>query len=379
MEVSLKLNTKDYPILESIKKDEMDKILLKIFNTGYKILFPPNDNITTKTSDIDISDKITSLESNLSKLIGLSSNSSKKGLIAENMLEELFSIRYGDIKFERKSATPHSGDAWLYLPDNKIIMLESKNYVSTINKDEIIKMQNDMITHNIKWGIFVSFNSNIQGMREMDFHTFTHNKQSYYVIMVSNLSCEYHKLDISLQIIRKLITNFDDVLQFPWVVNDINSSLNELLSIIQKNYIIRDNYYIMEKEINKLLSNYYILLRDHQYDVETKINEIINKLKNTIKIDSTISPNINIMNKYKDKKCYPLLIKILDVSTKKKWIMKEENGDFIINNNDDKKIATIKIQTKKILFNIISNDILITFNFGKDLENNQNLEFIKQI
>ncbi len=377
MEVSLNVNIKDYPILESIKKEDMEKMLSKIFNTGYKLLFPSNDVIISKSTDIDISDKITSLESNLNKLIGLSTNSNKKGLLAENMLEELFSIRYGDIKFERKSLTPHSGDAWLYLPDNKIIMLESKNYTTTINKDEIIKMQDDMITNNIKWGIFVSFNSNIQGMKPMDFHSFAHNKQSYYIIMISNLSCEYHKLDISLQIIRKLITNFDEVLHFTWVITDINQCLNELLTIIQKNYMIRDNYYIMEKEINKILSNYYIILRDHQYEVEIKINEIINKLKNTITID-TISPNINIMDKHKDKKCYPLLIKILDIATKKKWIINEDNNDYIIS-KDKEKIIIIKIQTKKMLFNIISNDIQITFNYGKDLENNKNLEFIKLI
>jgi len=43
------------------------------------------------------------------------------------------------------SQTSHSGDAWLYLPNNKIIMLESKNYTNTVNKDEVIKLHNDMI------------------------------------------------------------------------------------------------------------------------------------------------------------------------------------------------------------------------------------------
>ena len=37
---------------------------------------------------------------------------------------------------------------------------------------DFIKMQYDMITHHIKWGILTSFNSGIQGMKELDFHTF---------------------------------------------------------------------------------------------------------------------------------------------------------------------------------------------------------------
>jgi hypothetical protein len=99
--------------------------------------------------------------------------------MAEILLENIVNERYGDIKFVSKSQTPHSGDAWLYLPDDKIIMLESKNYTSTVNKDEVIKLQSDMITHNITWGILVSFNSMIQGMKELDFHTFLHNHEWY--------------------------------------------------------------------------------------------------------------------------------------------------------------------------------------------------------
>lgn len=46
--------------------------------------------------------------------------------------------------YEDKSQIPHSGDAWLILSDNKIVMIETKNYTSTINKSEIEKMEYDM-------------------------------------------------------------------------------------------------------------------------------------------------------------------------------------------------------------------------------------------
>ena len=61
--------------------------------------------------------------------------------------------------FENKAKTPHSGDAWLHLPDKKIIMLESKNYTTRVNKDEVEKMESDMKTNHIRFGIFVSWNS----------------------------------------------------------------------------------------------------------------------------------------------------------------------------------------------------------------------------
>ena len=185
-EITLKLNENEYPMLKNLKKKELDKYLIKIFKTGYQIHFPSNDKIeqqleynelierieTIKNelkdeiNNSEISDKINSLESSLTKLIGISSNSCKKGNFGENVLEEIFSKRYGDIQFERKSQVAHSADAWLYLPDGKIIMLESKNYTTTVNKDEINKLQSDMVTHHIKWGIITSFNSMIQGMKE---------------------------------------------------------------------------------------------------------------------------------------------------------------------------------------------------------------------
>jgi len=163
IELTLKLDEKEYPMLNTFKKKELDKYILKIFKTGYQIHFPSTnkieqqveynelierietikDELKDEINNSEMSDKINSLESSLTKLIGISSNSCKKGNFAENVLEEIFNKRYGDIQFQRKSGVAHSGDAWLYLPDGKGIMLESKNYTTTVNKDEITKLQSE--------------------------------------------------------------------------------------------------------------------------------------------------------------------------------------------------------------------------------------------
>ena len=98
------------------------------------------NDIKHEFNNTEITHKLESFEHNLNKLIGLSSNSYKKGNFGECILENLFMSRYGDIQFEKKNHIPHSGDAWLYLPDDKIIMIESKNYTTTVNKDEILKL-----------------------------------------------------------------------------------------------------------------------------------------------------------------------------------------------------------------------------------------------
>ena len=389
-------------MLNNFKKKELDKYLFKIFKTGYQIHFPSNDKIEQQLehnellerietikeelkdqiNNSEIGDKINSLESSLTKLIGLSSNSCKKGNFGENVLEEIFSKRYGDIQFDRKSNVAHSGDAWLYLPDGKLIMLESKNYTTTVNKDEIIKLQSDMINHHIKWGILASFNSSIQGMRELDLHTFNHNNETYFIIMISNLSTDIHKLDLGLQIIRKLILTINDLPQFPWVIKDISQSLNELNQIVLKNYFLRDSYYNMERDVQKSLSNYHIILRDYQYDIEIKIKEIISKITETM--NTSIENNKNnyqlIMDKYHDKKILPIIVRLVDIIQNKKWVINYDNetSDWIIQSKGI-EMGKVKIQTKKAIINIPSNDLTLNLHLGKDKENKQNLEIIKSL
>lgn len=386
--ISFDINIEEYPILNNFTDEAKQNIIMEIFKTGYNIHFPSLDKIDEnhqyneilcKINNSDISDKLSSLETSLTKLIGITSNSSKKGEIAEILLENLINDRYGDIKYESKSKTPHSGDAWLYLPDNKIIMLESKNYATTINKDEINKLQLDMITHNIKWGVLVSFNSMIQGMKELDFYTFLHNNETFSIIMISNLSTDYHKLDLGLQIIRKLMLKFDNQSNFPWIVNDISQTLNELNEIVKKNYSLRDSYYNMEKDIQKVLSNYHVFLRDYQYDLERKINEIINKIQATTKKSIEIKkPEINykdILDKYQTKKILPLIVRLVDICQNKSCSLVENDDTWIIKNKEI--IGYVKVQIKKMIINI--NDISLTFNIDNDKEIKQNFEIIKNL
>jgi len=389
--ISFEVNLDDYPMLNNFKDVARQNIIEEIFKTGYNIHFPSLEKIEQnhqynellcQINNSEISDKLSSLECSLTKLIGISSNSSKKGEMAEILLENIIKDRYGDLKFESKSQTPHSGDAWLYLPDNKIIMLESKNYTSTVNKDEIIKLESDMVTHHIKWAILVSFNSMIQGMKELDFHTFLHNNETYSIIMISNFSMDYHKLDLGLQIIRKLMLKFDNLASFPWIINDITQNLNELNQIIKKNYILRDSYYTMEKDIQKILSNYHIFLRDYQYDLEQKVNEIINKIQATTNKSIEIKkPEIsyqNILDKYETKKILPLIVRLVDLCQEKLWSLEyNENDDNWSINKNNEIFGYVKVQIKKMIISV--NDISLTFNLGNEKDIKQNFDIIKSI
>jgi len=384
IEINLLLNTNDYPLLDQLNNDQIKKI----FSVGYSILYP-NVNINEKSIEYNeiinkiellnnnmnnnnLGSKLSTLEQSLEKLIGLSTSSAKKGEIAENILENIFNQRYGDINFKNMSQVAHSGDAWLYLPDGKIIMLESKNYTNVVNKDEVIKMQNDMINHHIKWGIFLSFNSNIQGMKDIDFHIFNHNNENYQVLMISNLSNDISRLDLGITLIRKLLNYYNDLEKFPWLVNNIKSELDQLNELLEHNYLLRDNFINMEKNIMKDINGFYTILRDYQFTMDSKIKEIISKI--TLTMDESINFNkidyTNFINTcmLKEKKLGPIATKITDIFKKKEIV----ESDLILKNKNN-IIGCIKIQTKKISIELSNYDLVLTFNIGKEKEINNNL------
>jgi len=138
---------------------EYHKLMHSIDDMKYKLL---SDN------NIEIHAKMEELLEAIQSLTGIKNNSSKKGEVGENMFDEIISKRYGDINFENKAKTPHSGDAWLHLPDKNILMLESKNYNTRINKNEVDKMEFDMKTNHIRFGVFVSWNSVVKNKRDLD-------------------------------------------------------------------------------------------------------------------------------------------------------------------------------------------------------------------
>nr|QFG74245.1 MAG: hypothetical protein [Megaviridae environmental sample] len=357
------LNKEEYPILTKLKKSELNGVILEIFNTGYKCIYPKEINTNIKNNEL--LNKINTLETTLERLIGLSSTSSKKGELGEALIEEQITQKYGDIKYTDMSKTSHSGDAWIKFDSlNDKIMLEIKNYTNKVNKDEIIKMKNDMKTNNINWGVFISWNSGVNNYREFDIDTFNHQGQVYTIIIISNLSNDVDRLDMGMQLIKKLIQNYSNSEKFPWVTNKIKSDLEKLNEIIMINYQLRDWFNEMENSIKGSLNKYYTKLRDYQLEIDSLVKNITNNINGTIE-ESIISPNFNfenILEKYKDnKKLLPMLSKIIDKLQKNNIYMTDFNENNLY--KDQEKIGNIKIQTKKILLIIHKYNMTLEYSF----------------
>lgn len=341
--VNISIDLEKYPVLQKLKKNELNQMIETIFKTGYETIFPSN------VSSDPLVGKITSLESTLERLIGIGSN--KKGELAEVILESHINNRYGDILYSDMSQVSHSGDAHIKFDGmDTTIMLESKNYTTKVNKDEVDKMKSDMIHCNIRWGIFISWNSNIINKKEFDIEIFHEKGIQYHSIYVSNLSSDIDRLDLAIQLIRKLIQYTDNTTldkNITWIYSMIQNDIEQLNNIVSKNYQLRLWFEEMETGMNQQLSRYYTKMRDYMYEMDCKIKEIINRITNTT--SQSIETNHSIYNlyleKYKDnKKLFPILSQLLDIF--KQYNITLDDDDNMI--QLDITIGKIKVMGKKI-------------------------------
>jgi hypothetical protein len=203
-----------------------------------------------------------------------------------------------------------------------------------------------MISCNIKWGIFISWNSNIIEKKEFDIEFFHDKGNLYYIVYVSNLSYDVDRLDLAIQLVRKLIV-LNNEKEVSWIQTAIETELEQLNTVISKNYQLRMWFDELNTSICNSSNKFYIKMRDYMFEMEQIVKTIVERIKNTT--SQAINTDINIYNlyleKYHDnKKIFPVLSNLLD-------IFKEFN--IIINETDtltcnDVNIGNIKVMGKKI-------------------------------
>jgi hypothetical protein len=149
----------------------------------------------------------------------------------------------------------------------------------------------------------------------------------------------------------------------------------------------------MEKDIYKLLDGFHVHLRNYQYEIEMKINEIINKIKSTITASielNKVSDIQSILQYYQDKKILPILpliTRLIDIIQQNKWTIDYELDELyewkIINNSGESNtddinyIFDVKIQRKKIIITTPENEMTLVLNLNKDAENHKVFDIIQ--
>jgi hypothetical protein len=199
--------------------------------------------------------------------------------------------------------------------------------------------------------------------------------------MIANLSKDISRLDLALTLARKLIEI--DIKTFPWMVNNIKSELEQLNDLLQQNYLLRDSFINMERDILKNINYFYTKLRDYQNNLDNKVNDIINKINNTME-NSIKFKNIDYSGFIKlctdkDSKLGIIALKIVDVLKKKLLIIKIDNNIISLLDKDLLVVGNFKIQIKKICIELTNYDIQLNFQINKDKETTLSLHIFENL
>jgi hypothetical protein len=160
------------------------------------------------------------VHNNVIELLKKMENSSAKGKISENLLDNILQNLYPSAQIDMVANEKESGDFLIFRLDKPIILIENKNYTRNVNSIEVDKFIRDIDTQGCS-GLFLSQKSGISGKQnfEINFH------KGNILLFVHNVEYESEKIKIAIEIIDHMQRKLDEC----------NNSLNNDNDTIDKN------------------------------------------------------------------------------------------------------------------------------------------------
>ena len=278
-----KLDLDKYPELKKLKKIELKEKVNEILDLGYKIMYPnlkeiePENNlIISKLEKLEKNTPIiTELNKSITQLLGVTSNSSKKGEFVEGIVEEYLKLKYSDNSYQVKRSEAHCGDGWLTLLNKKKVIVEVKAYSKTVSEQEVEKLRYDMRYNQINLGIMVSLGTKIQNSKMIDLEIFSYNNQPYYIVKVGPVGDNKELLDISFNLIENISNIINNNLRKVIIEENLLEKTTLLLEKINFNQQLRQNYQTMSMEVYQKMENFNQEMLKLFIEQENLIREII--------------------------------------------------------------------------------------------------------
>ena len=414
MIVNLNINEQLFPKLLDIDDDKLNDTLLFLLNIGYQNVFSSVNeknliknmddtcrrfkdeiilgvdsknelikdriqHLQNNVNELDINTKIDEFSKILEKLFGISTSSSKKGEISEELIYKILNDKYANYCYDVKRHIPHHADGELSSPTGMKCLVEIKNYTNTVNKDEITKFKYDLKYTGNKLGIFISLQTGICGRKNIDYEMYQEGDDNYHIIYISKMMEEALKLDCGILLLESLykINNKDNLdLKIDQIKNVIYHNFNELELVINKTDKLRNEYDILEKSMKLNMDTFYNHLRNYEIELKQNMQKIWVNLFNDLKdIDKNyVDTKLEILSSIGEKdKCYHLVSRVFDLLNKYNINITYDNSYYYMNKVDN-RIGTIKKMKDKVVVSLDNPSILITFKYNEN--NNSNYEFM---
>jgi len=250
-----------------------------INSTEYRINTQMNDIKNTTTDKIDEVKNLTSitqnsqteLQNNLIQLLKKMENSSMKGQISENIIENIFNNLFPSANISNVTGETGTGDLLLIRNNKPMILIENKNHSKNVITPEVNKFIGDCKRQNCS-GLMLSQTSGITGKENYKIDIVDNNVLLY----IHNVEYNSDKIKVAIDIIDnikfnldKLHINDDNIDKSNFIDNETITLINDEITIFFKN---KDNL------IKKVKNNMNNVIKDIE---ELNLPEM-KKLINTI-------------------------------------------------------------------------------------------------
>jgi hypothetical protein len=176
-----------------------------------------------KTQNIITAEIQKELRSNLTTHLNKYNNSTLKGQIAENKIEEIISGLYTSSEIVKTTKDSKSGDLILNRLNMEPLLFEVKDYTVNVPLVEIDKFIRDINEHNIS-GIMLSISSGIVNKKNFQIDI---TKNNNICIYIHNMNYDVEKLRLAIDIIdnlgSKLKENKNSISITSEIIEQINS------------------------------------------------------------------------------------------------------------------------------------------------------------
>ena len=328
-----------------INNDDIEKTLQYLLQIGYnQVYINESSNLYNKLEKIiNNNGTMINVNENLNKLFGLSSSSSKKGEISEMVIYEYIKNNYKNYCYEIKREIAHNADGELNSPSGLKALVEIKNYETNINNDEVNKFKYDLQFNNIYFGLFISIKSGIIGKKYIDYESYIHNDKEYHIVYITKIYQDITRFDASMLLLEKIyeISKCENKNIKTLIHNNLDKHFEELNLLITKTSCLKDNFKVMEDSFKNGLNQFYLQLREYDYDIKDQVKKIMLNIEEDIS-KTYINEEDNkeeILSLYKKDKCFLLFNKLFDIMKEYQIIVDEKKFNIV---KDKKIIGSIK-------------------------------------
>lgn len=253
-------------------------LLVSIEKTISNYVNTTENRINTSINDIkNITNQNTitqnKMNTDLSSFLDKYKNSSFKGALAENHIENILTKLFDNADINRTTKEDQSGDFIMSRNNLPTILFEIKNYNTNVPSDEIDKFIRDINKHKVN-GIFISISTGIAKKNNFQIEI---NDNNNILIYIHNLQYDEYKIKSAVDIIDNLISklslyNHKDITLSQQTIDLINKEYQTLIS--KKTLLsdhLKDSYKksisfledIELKTLNTFLSTHFSFLQSN--------------------------------------------------------------------------------------------------------------------